>query len=114
MQLKNKKQNRATRVRASIKTSGRPRLSIYRSNMHLWAQIIDDVTGKTIVAVSTKTLETKKGITKTEKAAAVGTEIAKLALAKKITKIVFDRGSYMFHGRVKAVAEAARAVGMEF
>jgi large subunit ribosomal protein L18 len=114
MQLKNKKQNRATRVRATIKASGRPRLSVYRSNMHIWAQIIDDVTGATIAAVSTKTIESKKGVTKIEKATVVGTEIAKLAIAKKITKIVFDRGSYMFHGRVKAVAEAARAAGLEF
>lgn len=114
MQIKNKKQNRATRVRASIKTSGRVRLSVYRSNMHIWAQIVDDVAGKTIVAVNTKTLETKKGITKTERATAVGTEIAKLAQEQKITKIVFDRGSYKFHGRVKAVAQAARAGGLEF
>lgn len=114
MQLKNKKQNRATRVRASIKTSLRPRLSVYRSNMHIWAQIIDDVTGKTVVSMGTKVLKGKKGDTKTVKAAAVGTEIAKLAIEKKITKIVFDRGSYKFHGRVKAVAEAARAGGLEF
>ncbi|MEI8232583.1 MAG: 50S ribosomal protein L18 [bacterium] len=114
MQLKNKEQNRKTRVRASIKTSGRPRLSVYRSNMHIWAQIIDDVTGKTIVAVNSKNIVSKKGDTKTVKAQAVGTEIAKLALAQKITKIVFDRGSYKFHGRVKAVATAARAVGLEF
>ena len=114
MQLKNKKTNRATRVRASVKTSGRPRLSVYRSNMHIWAQIIDDASGKTVVAVNTKALTTKKGDTKTVKAAAVGTEIAKLALEKKITKIVFDRGAYKFHGRVKAVAEAARSAGLEF
>jgi large subunit ribosomal protein L18 len=114
MQLKNKKQNRATRVRASVKTSGRPRLSVYRSNMHIWAQIIDDVTGQTVAAVGTKTLTIKKGDTKTMQATLVGTEIAKIALAKKITKIVFDRGAYKFHGRVKAVAEAARAGGLEF
>jgi large subunit ribosomal protein L18 len=114
MQLKNKKINRTTRVRASIKTSLRPRLSVYRSNMHIWAQIIDDVTGNTIVAVSTKTIASKKGDTKTVKATAVGNEIAKLALAKKITKIVFDRGPYKFHGRVKAVAQAARTGGLEF
>jgi large subunit ribosomal protein L18 len=114
MQLKNKKTNRATRVRASIKTSHRPRLSVYRSTMHIWAQIIDDVSGKTLAAVNTKTLQTKKGDTKTARATAVGTEIARLAKEQKITKIVFDRGSYKFHGRVKAVAEAARAAGLEF
>ncbi len=111
---KNKKLSRSTRVRASIKTSGRPRLSVYRSNMHIWAQIIDDVTGKTIVSVNTKKLESKKGDTKIVRATAVGAAIAKLALEQKITKIVFDRGAYKFHGRVKAVAEAARAAGLEF
>jgi large subunit ribosomal protein L18 len=114
MQLKNKKIKRTTRVRASIKTSGRPRLSVYRSNMHIWAQIIDDVTGKTIVAVNTKSITSKKGDTKTVQATAVGSQIAKLALEKKITKIVFDRGAYKFHGRVKAVAQAARSAGLEF
>lgn len=114
MQLKNKKQNRATRVRASVKTSGRPRLSIYRTNMHIWAQIIDDATHTTVASVNTKAITSKKGDTKTVKAGLVGAEIAKLALAKKITKIVFDRGAYKYHGRVKAVAEAARAGGMEF
>lgn len=114
MKMKNKKQARTTRVRASVKTSGRARLSVYRSNMHIWAQIIDDASGKTIVAVNTKMLKTEKGDTKTVKATKVGAEIAKLALEKKITKIVFDRGAYKFHGRVKAVAEAARAGGLEF
>ena len=114
MQYKNKKTSRQARVRASIKTSGRPRLSIYRSNMHMWAQLIDDASGKTLAAVSTKTLETKKGDTKIMQSSSVGSAIAKLALAQKITKIVFDRGSYKFHGRVKAVAEAARAEGLEF
>lgn len=114
MKKLNKKQSRTARVRASIKTSGRPRLSVYRSTKHLWAQIIDDVTGKTIVAVNTKTLKSKKGDTKTVKATGVGAEIAKLAIEKKITKIVFDRGAYKFHGRVKAVAEAARSAGLEF
>lgn len=82
--------------------------------MHLWAQIIDDVKGETVVAVSTKSLEFKKGETKTMRSTAVGTEIAKQAIAKKITKIVFDRGAYKYHGRVKAVADAARAAGLEF
>jgi len=114
MQKRNKKQARTLRVRSSIKSVGRPRLSIYRSNMHLWAQIIDDAKHETLVAVNTKSLKTKKGDTKTMAATAVGTEIAKLAIAKKITKIVFDRGAYKYHGRVKAVAEAARAAGLQF
>ncbi len=114
MQKRNKKQSRTLRVRSSIKTSLRPRLSINRSNEHLWAQIIDDVKGETVAAVSTKTLTFKPSDTKIVRATAVGSEIAKLALAKKITKIVFDRGAYKYHGRVKAVADAARAAGLEF
>lgn len=114
MQKKNQKLSRTTRVRASVKTSLRPRLTIYRSAHHIWAQIIDDQAGLTIASANTKTLPSKKGDTKTVLASAVGTEIARLALAKKITKIVFDRGAYKFHGRVKAVAEAARAGGLEF
>jgi large subunit ribosomal protein L18 len=114
MLKRNKVTARAKRVRASIKTSGRPRLSILRSNMHIWAQLIDDANGVTIAAVNSKNIKTVKGDTKTVKAGKVGAEIAKLALEKKIKKIVFDRGSYKFHGRVKAVAEAARAAGLEF
>lgn len=114
MQKRNKKQSRTLRVRSSIKTSGRPRLTIYRSNMHIWAQIIDDASHHTIVSVNTKAIKSTKGDTKTMKSTALGAEIAKLALAKKITKIVFDRGAYKYHGRVKAVADAARAAGLEF
>lgn len=114
MKNKTRKQSRTLRVRSSIKTSGRPRLSIYRSNKHIWAQIIDDASHKTLVSVNTKAMKAKKGDTKTMRSTALGSEIARLALAKKITKIVFDRGAYKYHGRVKAVADAARAQGMEF
>lgn len=114
MQKKNKKLARTLRVRSSIKSSLRPRLSVYRSNMHIWAQIIDDLKGITVVATSSKMLALKSKGTKLEQSSAVGTEIARLAKAKKITKVVFDRGAYKFHGRVKAVASAARAGGLEF
>lgn len=114
MQKKNKKQARLTRVRASLRSSDRHRLTVTRTNLHMWAQVIDDAKHKTIVAVSTKTLERKNGMTKTMLAAAVGHEIARLTLAQNITKIVFDRGPYKFHGRVKALAEAARSGGLEF
>lgn len=114
MQKKNKKLSRSTRVRASIKTSLRPRLSVHRSNVHIWAQLINDQLGTTLASVNSKNLKFKAGDTKTLKASQVGTAIAKLALEQKITKIVFDRGSYKFHGRVKALAEAARAAGLEF
>lgn len=114
MQLKNKKQNRTLRVRSTVKASLRPRLTIYRSNLHLWAQIIDDAKQVTLVSSSTKVLKSQDGDTKTIRATAVGTQIAKLAGAKKITKVVFDRGAYKYHGRVKAVADAARLGGLEF
>ncbi len=114
MKKQTRKQSRTLRVRSSVKTSGRPRLTIYRSNMHIWAQIIDDSTHKTLVSVNTKAMTAKKGDTKTMRSTALGAEIAKLAIAKKITKIVFDRGAYKYHGRVKAVADAARSAGLEF
>ncbi len=82
--------------------------------MHIWAQIVDDGAGQTLVSLNTKALKPKKGETKTVQATKLGTELAKLALAKKINSIVFDRGAYKYHGRVKAVAEAARAAGLKF
>lgn len=102
---------RALRVRASLRRGGnRPRLSVYRSDAHIWAQIIDDTNHKTIVAASDLGL---KG-TKTEKSKAVGVKIAQAALTAKITSVVFDRGSYRYHGRVRALAEAARSAGLTF
>lgn len=109
-----RKIRRQAKVRNSLKNNlGIPRLSIYRTNQHIWAQIIDDRHGHSIVATSTKTLKLDKG-TKTEKASSVGTEIAKLALKNKVTRVKFDRGPYLYHGRVKALADAARAAGLIF
>ncbi|MFH1244782.1 MAG: 50S ribosomal protein L18 [bacterium] len=106
--------SRLTRVRASLRFSSRPRLTVFRSNQHIWAQVIDDEHSKTIASVNTKTLITKKGETKTLRAASVGSELARLTLAQKVKKIVFDRGAYKYHGRVKALADAARSGGLEF
>ncbi len=96
-------------------TPERPRLSVFRSNNHMYAQIIDDTCGNTLVAASTMDkgaeLEHTDNI---EAAAFVGTSIAKKALEKGITKVVFDRGGFIYHGRVKALAEAAREAGLEF
>ena len=104
---------RKNRVRSSvIGTSERPRLSVFISNLHITAQIIDDSKHVTIVSYST-TGKKLKG-TKSEKASVVGTEVAKLAKAKKINKVVLDRGPKMYHGRVKALADAAREAGLEF
>lgn len=110
----NQQQKRLNRVRNKIKHNlGVPRLSVYRTNTHIWVQLIDDKHGKTIVSTSSKTLKLEKG-SKTEKATQVGLAIAKLALDKKVTKVRFDRGLYRYHGRVKALAEAARQGGLDF
>lgn len=108
------KLRRLKRVRSKIcQNLGVPRLTVFRSNYHIWVQIIDDKHGKTLVSTSTKTLKLTKG-TKTEQATIVGTSIAKLALAKKLAHVRFDRGSYRYHGRVKALANAARQGGLKF
>ena len=110
----NSKIRRLLRVRNKIAQNlGIPRLSIFRSNQHIWAQIIDDKHGITLVSASTKTVKNLKG-TKTQKAEQVGQEIAKLALSKKIINIRFDRGNYRYHGRVKALADGARSGGLKF
>ncbi len=114
MIIHNPKQRRQNRVRAKLAlNSGVPRLTVFRSNQHLWAQIIDDKHGKTLVSASTKSLKLDKG-TKTEKATAVGEQIAILAQEKKVTKVRFDRGLYRYHGRVKALADGARSKGLNF
>jgi large subunit ribosomal protein L18 len=105
---------RAHRVRATVEgTAERPRLSIHVSNLHVTAQVIDDAAQNTLVYVSTIGAKNVGG-TMTEKAAWVGAEIAKKAKAKKVSKVVFDRGSRLYHGRVKALADAARNGGLEF
>ena len=108
------KERRLKRVRNKIKQNlGIPRLTVFRSNQHIWAQIIDDKHGKTIVAASTKSLKSVTG-NKSEKATLVGQELAKLALTKKIINVRFDRGLYRYHGRVKALADGARSGGLKF
>lgn len=104
---------RASRVRTTVKgTTERPRLSIHISNLHVTAQIIDDSSGKTLAYASTVG-KSAKG-TKTEQAAEVGTQIATKAKKAKLKKVSFDRGSRKYHGRAKALADAARAGGLEF
>lgn len=109
---------RHKRVRAKISgTPERPRLNVYRSTVHIYAQIIDDVAGNTLVACSTVEKEIAKAVagkTKTEQAKIVGEELAKKAVAKGITEVVFDRGGYLYTGRVAALAEGARANGLKF
>ncbi len=105
-------ERRAFRVRNRIKRSGRLRLSVFRSLKHIYAQIIDDEKGVTLAAASSLALKLKGP--KTEVARQVGLALAKEALAKGIKQVVFDRGPYKYHGRVKALAEGAREGGLEF
>lgn len=108
------RKRRHARVRTKISgTPECPRLNVFRSNSHIHAQIIDDVNGKTLVAASSVSMKIKNG-SNVEAAAKVGEEIAKLAKKAKIEDVVFDRGGYIYHGRVKALAEAAREAGLKF
>ena len=98
-------------------TAERPRLAVFRSNNHMYAQIIDDTVGNTLVAASTLEKDVKSELEKTNDVAAagkLGTVIAKKALEKGITKVVFDRGGFIYQGKVKALADAAREAGLEF
>ena len=98
-------------------TTERPRLAVFRSNNHMYAQIIDDTVGKTLVSASTLDKDVKAELEKTnnvEAATVVGTVVAKKALEKGITTVVYDRGGFVYEGKVKALAEAAREAGLEF
>ena len=114
----NDRQARHRRVRKKVSgTPERLRLNVFRSSAHIYAQVIDDTQGHTIVAASSIDQELRPelvGKAKLEKAAAVGRLVAQRALAAGVTKVVFDRGGYLYHGRVKAVAEAAREGGLDF
>jgi large subunit ribosomal protein L18 len=106
------------RLRNNISgTAERPRLAVFRSNMHIYAQIIDDAAGNTICAASTVEADIKASVEKTnnvEAAKAVGTAVAKKALEKGITEVVFDRGGFVYHGKIQALADAAREAGLQF
>jgi len=108
---------RRRRVRTALRARGavKPRLSVHRSSRHIYAQVIDDAAGKTVAAASTldKDLKGKTGATK-DGAAAVGKALAERAKKAGVSQVVFDRGGFLFHGRVKALADAAREGGLEF
>lgn len=105
---------RKHRVRATVSgTAERPRLSVHISNKHITAQVIDDEAGKTLAYATTVGAKAAKGPMK-ERAAWVGEEVAKKAKAAKVKKVVFDRGGHIYHGRVAALADAARNAGLEF
>jgi large subunit ribosomal protein L18 len=107
-----------SRIRAKIKgTPVRPRLSIFRSNTNIYAQIIDDVTGRTLTSSSSIDLDIRSTIVSgatCEASKIVGTSIAKKSIKNKITNVVFDRGGLLYHGRIKALADAAREEGLQF
>ena len=103
---------RKVRIRAKVAgTAERPRLAVFKSHKYLYAQVINDDKGFTLVSADTRKAKAPKPV---EKAAELGGEIAKKALAAKITKVVFDRGGYLYTGKIKVVADAARAAGLEF
>lgn len=110
------RQRRHQRVRRSVSgTADRPRLAVFRSNRHIVAQVIDDVAGRTLVAASTYEPALRGGRTgNVEAASAVGRLVAERARAAGVERVVFDRGGFLYHGRVAAVAAAAREAGLEF
>ncbi|MBQ0008242.1 MAG: 50S ribosomal protein L18 [bacterium] len=112
-----RKIERRLKIKAHIRhtvngTAEKPRLSVFRSNAQIYAQIIDDVAGKTLVAANS--LGIKEKMTKTEVAAKVGEAVAKKALEAGINNVVFDRNGFLYHGRVKQLADAARSAGLKF
>jgi large subunit ribosomal protein L18 len=116
-----KKQDRRLRIKRRIRkkvegTAQRPRMSVFRSNKHIYVQVIDDTTSTTLASASTEIkeiAEKAKSITKIEAAALVGSTIAKIAKEKGIETVVFDRNGYLYHGRVKSLADAARNEGLK-
>jgi large subunit ribosomal protein L18 len=111
------KSERRLRIKRSIRakisgTSERPRLSVFRSNKNIYAQLIDDLAGKTLIAVSSST--TTEAENKSAASIAVGKELATKAQAQGITEVVFDRSGYLYHGRIKALADGAREAGLKF
>ncbi len=117
--IKKRQDRKIKRVRRNLLgTSERPRLSVFRSLNHIYAQVIDDSQSKTLVAASTLSKEIAddlaKAKSKVEKSKIVGSLVAKLAVEAKVEKVVFDRGLYRYHGRVQAVAEGAREAGLKF
>jgi large subunit ribosomal protein L18 len=113
-----KRQTRKKRIRKNIAgTAERPRLTVYRSLNHIYAQLIDDAQGRTVVGVSTRSKELQGKLKTADTIAAaqqVGMLVAEKALALKVERVVFDRNGYLYHGRIKALAEAAREKGLKF
>ena len=107
------KRRRRNRTALRARAGTRPRLSVHRSGKHIYAQVIDDKQGHTVAAASTLTVRDQSGAN-VAAASEVGKRVAEAALAAGVTQVVFDRGGFLFHGRVKALAEAAREAGLQF
>jgi large subunit ribosomal protein L18 len=120
MAIKNQKEYRRQRIRMRIRkivsgTAERPRMSVFRSNVNIYVQLIDDITGKTLLAASSKEPEIAQSKAKgIAQAKAVGSAVAKKALEAGIKEVVFDRNGYLYHGRVKSLADSAREAGLKF
>jgi large subunit ribosomal protein L18 len=112
------RERRKLRIRRKISgTAEKPRLSVYRSTKHIYAQVVDDVTGNTLAHMSTLSKDVRGDLseaTKSDAAKKVGAAVAKALLAKGISKVVFDRNGYLYHGRIQALADAAREAGLKF
>jgi large subunit ribosomal protein L18 len=112
------RERRKLRIRRKMSgTPERPRLTVFRSSKHIYAQVVDDIAGKTLAHASTLTKEVKGAVaeaTKSDAAKKVGAHIAKTLIAQGIDKVVFDRNGYLYHGRVRALADAAREAGLKF
>ena len=106
---------RKKRIRKKMSgTPERPRLSVFRSTVHIYAQVIDDTTGKTLAATSTLQKDVSSDGNKTDQAKAVGEAIAKACKAAGVSQVVFDRNGFLYHGRIRALADAARGAGLDF
>jgi len=113
------KENRRLRIKRRIRkvvsgTAARPRLAVFRSNKQIYAQLIDDVNGKTVASASSLKDASAQSVNGVEQAGMVGKMIAEKAIAAGIKEVVFDRGGYLYHGRVKSLADAAREAGLQF
>jgi large subunit ribosomal protein L18 len=119
MSVASKKHNTRMRIKARIRgkisgTAERPRLSVFRSNKQIYAQIVDDLSGKTLASASSRTIPEAQGVAKADQAKLVGTKIAEASKAAGVENVVFDRNGYLYHGRVKNLADAAREGGLKF
>ncbi len=112
---KEKRERRHKKIRSKISgTALKPRLSVFKSNKHLYAQLIDDEAQKTLATCSSLNIKTDKKVTLSERAKEIGKELAKIAATKKITHVVFDRGGFVYQGKIKALADGAREGGLLF